>query len=81
MAFSRSGNNELEMKNKFAQRLKELRAEKNMTRYQLTLALNLGTVTVKRWEEGGNIPNAEYIVLLCEFFGCSADFLLGLKDE
>jgi len=69
------------MKNKLPERLKELRQERGITQTKLMHLLNLGNSTVQRWESGENIPNAEYICILCEFFNCSSDFLLGLKDE
>jgi len=69
------------MKNKLPERLQELRKEKNITRNQLMLKLRLGAETVRRWEDGETIPNAEYIFMLCEFFGCSADYLIGLKPD
>jgi len=65
----------------FPERLKELRKERGMNRKDLTAALKLGRATVKRWEEGEQIPNALYIFKICQFFRCTAEFLLGLNDE
>ena len=63
------------------EKLKELREERGLSTTKLARELNLGNYTVNRWESGLQKPNAEYIAKLCIFFGCTADFLLGLKDE
>jgi len=62
-------------------RFKILRESKSLTQEQLAHELDIWTRTIGRWERGEQIPDAKNIMLICEFFGCSADFLLGLKDE
>ena len=37
--------------------------------------------TIGRWENGDSIPNIHFIKILCAFFGCSADYLIGIKDD
>ena len=66
---------------KFVQRLQEMREEQGLTMHQLSLKLGLGVNTVYKWEVEGQVPNANYIAKVCEYFGCSADYLLGLRDE
>ncbi|MBO5103372.1 MAG: helix-turn-helix transcriptional regulator [Clostridia bacterium] len=65
---------------KFAQRLKELREEKGLTISQLALGLQVSIPCVSRWEANLRIPNADNIVLVCNFFNVSADYILGIKD-
>jgi len=62
-------------------RLPELRAERNISQRQLGRLITSSGSVIARWEKGILEPSAENIIALCEFFGCSADFLLGLKDE
>ena len=65
----------------FAERLKELRAEKNIGQNALAKALNLSNASLSYWETGKQIPSAEVIFKLAQYFNVSADYLLGLKDD
>lgn len=69
------------MKNKFAERLKELREEKGFNIIQLAKEVGFSANAISRWERSLRIPNAETIFILCEYFCCSADFLIGLRDD
>ncbi len=66
--------------NKFADRLKELRLEKNLSQNELAKRVNVSVACINRWENGLRIPNIDSIVALCRFFECSADYLIGLED-
>jgi len=61
-------------------RIKELRLENNVSRAVLANAVGVDKRTISFWENGINEPKAGYIVKLAQFFGVSADYLLGLKD-
>ena len=63
-----------------AERLKELRIEKNISQMQLAAATGLSQSAIARWELGKSEPTASAIIVLSEFFGESADYLLGLED-
>ena len=65
----------------FAERLKELRAEKNIGQNALAKVLGLSNASVSYWETGKQTPSAEAVFKLAQFFNVSADFLLGLKDD
>lgn len=64
----------------FAERLKELREEKNLTFKELAVQTGLSKSALCFWENGKRTPNAEAIVTLAKFFKVSADYLLGLSD-
>lgn len=66
--------------NKFAERLKELREEKNMSELQLAKVLGVSSTTINRWERGLRVPNLDSLVLLARFFDVSIDYLCGLED-
>lgn len=66
--------------NKFAERLKELREEKNLTQYELSKKVNISAACINRWEKNLRITNIDSIIILCQFFGCSSDYLIGLED-
>ena len=64
----------------FAERLKELRKEKNIGQNALAKGLGLSNASISYWETGKQLPSAEAVYKLAHFYGVSADFLLGLKD-
>lgn len=65
---------------KFGERLKALRNEKDLTLMGLALETGLTTTAIYYWEIGSRVPRAEVIVTLARYFGVSADYLLGLED-
>ena len=64
----------------FAERLKELRKERNMSELQLAKVLGVSSTTINRWERGLRVPNLDSLVLLARFFDVSIDYLCGLED-
>ena len=64
----------------FAERLKELRLEKELTPGALAICTGLSRSAIVFWEHCKRIPSAEAVVILAKFFGVSADYLLGLED-
>ena len=64
----------------FAERLKELRVEKDLSQRGLAQLLNLSYSAIKQWESETRTLNAEAIVVIAKFFDVSADYLLGLSD-
>ena len=68
------------MTNKFSQRLKELRAENNISQIELAELCNVQQSCVSKWERGVTLPDAEMIVVICEALHVSADYLLGIVD-
>lgn len=66
---------------KFIERLKELRLEKQLSQIQLAKATGLGKSAIGVWELGQRIPNALAIITLAKFFGVTTDYLLGVSDN
>lgn len=64
----------------FSERLNELTKEKGLTPYALTKKLGIPHSTAQAWFEAKSFPSVEYLISLAEFFDCSVDYLLGLKD-
>ena len=52
---------------KFAERLKELRKERNLSLIQLNKKLNIAISTLSRWENGKTDITGEKLILLAEF--------------
>lgn len=65
---------------KFAERLKELRLEKNLSQSDLAREIKISAACINRWESSLRTPNIDSIVLLCKYFNVSADYLIGLED-
>ena len=66
--------------NKFAERLKELRLEHNLTTIQLAKELGVGDSSISRWENGLRVPSIDNLYNIAIFFGVSADYLIGLEN-
>lgn len=63
----------------FPTRLRELRAEKGVSQGELSRVLGVSKSTVGLWETGDTLPDARYVRALAEYFGVTADFILGLS--
>ena len=68
-------------KNTFIKRLIELRNDFNLSQEKLAKLIGVTDACVNRWEKGLRTPKAESIFELCKALNCSADYLLGLKDD
>lgn len=65
----------------FAERLKELRKEKNMTQVQLAEALGVSKGTIAMWEIGKREPNFETLDRLSDIFDKRIDYILGYSND
>lgn len=73
-------NGGMEKWNKFAERLKEIRKEWNISQMELSKATGLSQSAIAKWELGKTEPTASALIALAEFFNESVDFLLGLSN-
>ncbi len=67
-------------------RLAFLRKKTGLSVKQAVTALEKAGYTISReslekWEKGERVPNAEAICYLCDFYGESANFLLGIEPH
>ena len=63
-----------------SQRIKELRKEYKLSQIELAEKCMVKQSCVSKWERGATLPDLDLLVLLCEIFSVSADYLLGIKD-
>lgn len=63
----------------FGERLRELRIEKAIGQNKLAHDLALSNASISYWETGKQEPTASAIFKLANYFGVSADYLLGLQ--
>ncbi len=61
--------------------IKELRVEQKISQANLAKSIGVSQKAIDFWERGVNEPKASYIVKLADFFGVSADYLLGRDDN
>lgn len=61
-------------------RLKELRAEAGLSQKEFANAIGAAQNTVSQWETGTRRLDDQTICKMALFFGCSADYLLGLSE-
>lgn len=66
--------------NKFSERLKELRNERNMTRQALADELHISVRLVGYWENGQRECSLDMLIKISNIFDVSVDFLIGNKD-
>lgn len=64
---------------KFAERLKELRIERELSQAQLAKATGLSHTAITYWETEQRVPNANAIIILAAFFNVTTDYLLGVE--
>lgn len=70
------------MKNKFKERIKELRKEKKVTMAKLAAeALGYGSTAIANYESGRNEPSIDDLIKLATYFGVTIDYLVGASDR
>lgn len=65
----------------FGDRLKKLRKTKKMTQAQLGQVFGVDHTTISKWEKGVYETDFETIQKIADYFGVSADYLLGKTDD
>ena len=68
------------MREKFADRLKELRLEKQVGQVELANSINVSKGIISLWENGLREPSLSNLVAIAKYFGVSIDYLVGLED-
>lgn len=65
----------------FGKRLREVRKQNHETQADLAELIDSVKSHVSEMEHGKKITTAEKIVLICEHYHISSDYLLGLSDN
>ncbi len=63
-----------------AERLVNLRARKRVSRKEVAVTVGIVERTYIRYENGERDPDAPILKRLADYYGVSADYLLGRKD-
>ena len=64
----------------FAERLRELRTEQNLSMKQLAKAINTTDSAISNWENDINEPKITYLKVIEIYFRVTTDYLLGLEE-
>lgn len=64
----------------FKKRFSALRAESGLSQSKLGKELSLSPATIGYYENGDRLPDIETAAKIAQYFGVSADYLLGLSD-
>ena len=59
------------------EKLAELRAENNMSQFEVAEALNVSRQAISRWETGRAKPSTEKLIALSRLYGVPLDELVG----
>lgn len=65
----------------FGERLKELRQAHNLSQMELAVKTGISQSAIAKWELGKTEPTASAIVTISEYFGETADYLLGISKD
>jgi len=65
----------------FAERLKELRAERQVTQLMLAQALGMTDRTFRKYEARSIDPTLSVLIALADYFDVSLDYLVGRSDK
>lgn len=65
----------------FAERLKELRKQANLTQVELAKRLGIGQSSYADWERGRKKPTQENLVKISQVLSVSIDYLVGNSEE
>ena len=68
------------MKNKFAQRVKELRIEYKLNQAKFAELCKVKQSCVSKWERAETLPDIETLITIAELLNVSTYYLLGVKD-
>ncbi len=69
------------VENKTAKRLRALRAESGKTQKEVADELNIRQQTYSNYEKGITNIDSAMIITLCNYYGVTADYLLGIDDH
>ena len=68
------------IKNRFSERLKELRTSKKMNQKTLSAIFGYGATAISGYENGRNEPSYDMLIQFARYFDVTVDFLIGNED-
>ena len=65
----------------YRRRMRDMREDRDLTQKDIAEILGTSQTMYARYERGANELPIRHLLTLCRFYGVSADYLLGLKEE
>lgn len=69
------------MKSPFAEKLSQLRREKKISQRRAAADLGISQALLSHYENDAREPKLEFVVKVCDYYGVSADYILGRVKE
>ena len=67
--------------NEYAQRIRDLRIDHDKSQLQIAAILGTSKNQVGKYERGEQEMPIKHLVTLCNYYGVSADYILGLPSD
>jgi transcriptional regulator with XRE-family HTH domain len=64
----------------YIKRIRDLREDHDKTQQEIAEVLGTSQTMYARYERGANEMPIRHLIVLCKYYGVSADYILGLKD-
>ena len=64
----------------YIKRIRDLREDHDKTQQAIADILGTSQTMYARYERGANEMPIRHLLVLCKYYGVSADYILGLKD-
>ena len=64
----------------YVKRIRDLREDRDKTQQQIADVLGTSQTMYARYERGANELPIRHLLKLCDFYGVSADYILGRTD-
>lgn len=66
---------------KYVKRIRDLREDHDKTQQEIAEVLGTSQTMYARYERGANEMPLRHLIKLCNYYGVSADYILGLEDK
>lgn len=63
------------------ERLKALREDRDLTQTDIAKILHISQITYSQYERGVRGLPIEHLKTLCQYYGVSSDYILGLSSD
>ena len=65
----------------YIKRIRDLREDHDKTQQEIADILGTSQTMYARYERGANEMPIRHLIVLCNYYNVSADYILGLKDD
>ncbi len=69
------------MSKAFAQAMSRLRRARGMSQRDVAAGLGVSQALLSHYETGAREPTLDFVARICDYYGVSADYMLGRTEE